>query len=77
VEKPKFGVLLAPEAIVALRQIIHGDATDRSPTAREIAVAIEAGGCTSEDRSAVLLVLGLADENIHPPKRHATGHPAS
>jgi hypothetical protein len=72
-EKPKYPVLLSPEAVVALRQILYGsDGAARSPSAREISQAIDGSGCSSDDRAAVLLVLGLADESLHVSKRHVT-----
>ena len=71
-EKLKHGVLLSPEAVTALRTLLHGETDDRSPSAREVALAIDAAGCNTEDRGNVLLVLGLADEAYFPPKRHVT-----
>jgi hypothetical protein len=71
-EKPKHSVLLSPEAIMALRQIIHGATEDRSPSSRAVALAIDSSDGTPEDRGAVLLVVGLADEAYYPHKRHVT-----
>jgi hypothetical protein len=74
-EKPRNGVFLSPEAIVAIRHLVLGLDGDRSPTTRALLQAFEESGVTPEDRNVLLVVLGLSDESNAPLRRHLTVPP--
>jgi hypothetical protein len=61
-EKLRFPILLSPEAVEALRQLVHGTSSDRSPSIREVHIALTEAGCSAEDRTMVLAVIGLGDD---------------
>jgi len=75
-EKLRFPITLSPDAVEALRTLIHGTTANRSPTVREVHAAVVEAGCTPEDRTTVLVVLGLGtDEDAVHARRHPTGLP--
>ena len=66
-EKLRFPVTLSPDAVEALRRLLHGSLADRSPSVREVATALTEAGCTPDDRTVVLAVIGLGDDvDLHP-----------
>jgi hypothetical protein len=67
-EKLARPVSLSPEAVEVLRRLIYGTNTDKSPSIREVQIALDDNGCSEADRNDVLLVLGLEGEHHHSPK---------
>lgn len=60
-ERLKYSVTLTPNAAEALRRLVLGSVTtDDSPRLREILNAITEAGCSEDDQSIVLLVLGFS-----------------
>ena len=64
-EKPTFPILLSPEAVTAVRQIIFGVVVDHSPNVRDVQSALMEAGCNEVDEAAVLHLLGFADRPVH------------
>ena len=62
-EKLTKPVNLTPEAVEVLRRLIYGMNSDKSPSLREVQIALEDHGCTDLDRDDVLLILGLEGES--------------
>jgi hypothetical protein len=60
-EKPRFSIILSPEAVMAVRQLLFGESNEHSPAIRDVHDALAETQCSEGDEGAILHLLGFSE----------------